>query len=63
MIGMALLTLSDTQFEQEDSLLVALRENEKEFYDEVILEYGGYDMQPKCIDRAIGEATFIVNRL
>lgn len=63
MIGMALLMLSDTSFEQEDSLLEFLRENEKEFYDEIISEYGGYDMQPRGIERAIGEATFIVNRL
>ena len=63
MIGMALLLLSDTQLEKEDSLLEFLREKEMEFYDEIISEYGGYDMQPKGIERAIGEATFIVDRL
>ncbi|TFG11514.1 hypothetical protein EU537_12160 [Candidatus Thorarchaeota archaeon] len=63
MIGMALLRLSEIPLEREDALLKSLKENEKEFYEEIIMEYGGYDMQPKGIERAIGEATFLVNRL
>jgi len=63
MIGTALLALQGNPVEPGGSLMAKIRECEPEYYEEVMLRYGAFDLLPKGVQRGIGEARFIAQRL
>lgn len=63
MIGTALLALQGNPVESGGSLMAKIRDCEPSFYEEVILRYGAYDLQAAAVQRGIGEARFIAQRL
>ncbi|NWF94824.1 MAG: nucleotidyltransferase domain-containing protein [Candidatus Thorarchaeota archaeon] len=62
-IGVALLAMDGVNDLAGSALVDELRERETEFYDQILVEYGAFDFQPKGIERSIGEAKFIAQRL
>lgn len=62
MIGLALLALREA-YNPGDSVMSKLKEHESEFYSQVMLEYGAFDLLPKGVQRGIAEAKFIAQRL
>lgn len=62
MIGLALLTLEGA-YAAGDSVMRNLREYEQDFYEQVMLEYGAFDLLPTGVQRGIAEAKFIAERL
>ncbi len=62
MIGLALLTLEGV-YTAGDSVMRKLREHEQAFYEQVILEYGAFDLLPKGVQRGVAEAKFMAERL
>jgi hypothetical protein len=63
MIGLALLSLSGKSIEDPALFIPELRENEADFFNEMFVEHGAFEFQPKGIQRSIGEAKFISDRL
>ncbi|MDF1538877.1 MAG: nucleotidyltransferase domain-containing protein [Candidatus Thorarchaeota archaeon] len=63
MIGTALLALQGNPVETGGSLMAKIRECEPVFYEEVMLKYGAFDLLPAGVQRGIGEARFIAQRL
>ncbi|MFW9909777.1 MAG: nucleotidyltransferase domain-containing protein [Candidatus Thorarchaeota archaeon] len=63
MIGMALLALHGNPVEENEALMAKLRELEPEFYEQVMLQYGAFDLLPEGVQRGIGEARFIAQQL
>lgn len=62
-LGLALLATEGLMLEDRGDLVDALREREPDFFENVYVEYGAFDFQPRGIRRSIGEAKFIANRL
>ena len=62
MIGMSFLSMKDA-YQSGDSLMAKLREHEPEFYEQVMMEYGAFDLLPKGVQRGINEAKFMSERV
>lgn len=62
-LGKALVTLYDSTAMEDSSFLTTLRDTETEFYRDILVEHGLYDIQLSEIKRIIGEARFIAQRL
>ncbi len=63
MIGLALLSLNGTPVEPGESVPAKLRDCDQTFYEEVMVEFGALDLIPKGVQRGIGEARFMAQRL
>ncbi len=63
MMGRALLALADNPIQKDESLTKKIEEFEPDFYNQILMEYGAYDLQPKAVKRGIGEARFIAQRI
>ncbi len=63
MVGTALLALQGNPVEAGGSLMAKIREHEPVFYEEVMLKYGAFDLLPTGVQRGLGEARFISQRL
>jgi predicted nucleotidyltransferase len=63
MMGLALLALEENPVAPGESVTAKLREFEPTFYEQVMIEYGALDLIPKGIQRGIGEARFMAERL
>ncbi len=63
MIGTALLALQDASLQKGEYFTIKLQELEPEFYQQILLGHGAYDMPSKAVGRGIGEARFIAQRL
>jgi hypothetical protein len=63
MIGLALLALNGTPVETGESVPAKLRESDATFYEQVMVEFGALDLVPKGVQRGIGEARFMAQRL
>ncbi len=61
-IGKTLLRAGGTVIE-EGRFVPQLREHEPEYYKNVFVRYGAFEIQPKGVQRNIGEARFIAQRL
>jgi hypothetical protein len=62
-LGLALLAIDGLIDVDSGMVVKELQERESEFYDQVFIEYGSIDFQPKEIRRSIGEAQFVAQRL
>jgi predicted nucleotidyltransferase len=62
-LGLALLAIDGLSDVDRGKVVKELQERESEFYDQVFVEYGSIDFQPKEIRRSIGEAQFVAQRL
>ena len=62
-LGLALLAIDGLIDLDRGMVVKELQEHESEFYDQVFIEYGSIDFQPKEIKRSIGEAQFVAQRL
>jgi predicted nucleotidyltransferase len=62
-LGLALLAIDGLSDVDSGKVVKKLQERESEFYDQVFIEYGSIDFQPKEIRRSIGEAQFVAQRL
>ena len=64
MLGRVLLALGDVPSTARGKALIReLSINESIFYEQVLVEYGAFEFQPKAIRRSISEAKFIIQRL
>ena len=63
MLGTALLFLQDAPLQKGECFTSKLQEIEPEFYQQILLEHGAYDMPSKAVGRGIGEARFMAQRL
>ena len=62
-LGRALVTIHGKVPDQEGAFIKTLRDSEGQFYKEILLEHGAYDIQLPEIRRIIAEAQFIAHRL
>lgn len=62
-LGRALVTLYDSTALEDSSFLITLRDTEPQFYRDILVEHGAYDIQLSEAKRIIGEAKFIAQRL
>jgi predicted nucleotidyltransferase len=62
-LGFALLATEGLLLEERGQLVEALREREPKFFENIFVEYGAFDFQPRGVKRSIGEAKFIASRL
>jgi hypothetical protein len=62
-LSLTLLLLDGISEIEQTSVTDELREREPEFYEEILVEYGAFEFQSKAVERSIGEARFIVERL
>ena len=49
--------------EEKEIFIKKLREYNDEFFNQILVEHGAYDIQPAEINRIISEAEFIVHRI
>ena len=63
MMGLAMLALEGNPVEPGESVTAKLREFEPTFYEQVMVEYGALDLIPKGVQRGIGEARFMAERV
>ncbi|MHA1906836.1 MAG: nucleotidyltransferase family protein [Candidatus Thorarchaeota archaeon] len=63
MIGLALLALNGHPVETGESVPAKLRDCDQAFYEQVMVEFGALDLIPKGVQRGIGEARFMAQRL
>ncbi|MHA1902799.1 MAG: nucleotidyltransferase domain-containing protein [Candidatus Thorarchaeota archaeon] len=63
LLGMSLLALGGNPVQEDENVVNTIRDYESEFYEQVLVEYGAFDLQPKAISRGIGEAMFVAQRL
>ncbi|MHA1881491.1 MAG: nucleotidyltransferase domain-containing protein [Candidatus Thorarchaeota archaeon] len=63
MLGLAFLALQDAPLQKGEYITIKLHELEPEFYEQILLEHGAYDMPSKAVGRGIGEARFMAQRL
>ncbi len=63
MMGRALLALGDHPIQKDESLTKKIEEFEPDFYKQILMEYGAYDLLPKAVKRGIGEARFMAQRI
>lgn len=62
-LGRALVTLHGKVPDQEGAFIKTLRDSEGQFYKEILLEHGAYDIQLPEIKRIVAESQFIAHRL
>ncbi len=62
-LGKLLLTLGGRPLSDSGALVRELREREPEYYEKIFRKYGGFEFQLKGVERSIGEARFIAQRL
>jgi predicted nucleotidyltransferase len=62
-LGRALVTLHGKIPDQEGAFIKTLRDSEGQFYKEILLEHGAYDIQLPEIKRIVAEAQFIAHRI
>jgi len=63
MTGLALLEVNGTPIEPGESVPAKLRDSYPTFYEQVMVEFGALDLVPKGVQRGIGEARFMAQRL
>jgi hypothetical protein len=62
-IGRALLALAGKFEVDQTSFVQELKENEPVFYENILVRYGAFEFTTKGVQRSIGEAQFIAQRL
>ena len=62
-IGRALLALAGKFEVDQTSFVQELKENEPVFYENILVRYGAFEFTMKGVQRSIGEAQFIAQRL
>ncbi len=62
-LGQALITLDGVTEMRGGVLVDELRDRHPAFYDQLIVQHGGFEFQPKGIERSINEIRFIAQRL
>jgi hypothetical protein len=63
MTGLALLEVNGTPIGPGESIPAKLRESYPTFYEQVMVEFSALDLIPKGVQRGIGEARFMAQRL
>ncbi|MFO7837862.1 MAG: nucleotidyltransferase domain-containing protein [Candidatus Thorarchaeota archaeon] len=63
MIANALLAMHGIQEPDSLEFITSLREKENEFYEDMLLSYCEFNLQPRAISRAIDESKFVLGRL
>ncbi len=63
MIGASILALRGSPNIDPVTFIPELRDAESKFFNDMFLEHGAFEFQPKGIQRSIGEARFIADRL
>ncbi|MGQ4912083.1 MAG: nucleotidyltransferase domain-containing protein [Candidatus Thorarchaeota archaeon] len=62
-LGRSLVAVTGKMPDEEGAFIKTLRVSEPQFYKEIVLEHGAYDLQQPEIKRVIAEAQFIAYRL
>ncbi|MFX0107936.1 MAG: hypothetical protein ACFE7R_06620, partial [Candidatus Hodarchaeota archaeon] len=62
-LGRALLAVAGQFDFDQTGLIQQLKENEPVFYENIMVRYGAFDFTQKGVERSIGEARFIAQRL
>lgn len=62
-LGRVMVLLTGRKVSGEVGLITTLRETETEFFNQILVEHGAYDIQPTEISRIINEAQFLVHRI
>jgi predicted nucleotidyltransferase len=62
-LGKAMVTLHGKGDTGEAGFIASLRDIETEFFNQILVEHGAYDIQPTEINRIISEAQFLVHRI
>lgn len=63
MIGQSLMALKGTYDIEGVNLISNLREQEREFFEEILMRYGAYGFPSESVQRSIKEAEFILQRI
>ncbi|MFW9965902.1 MAG: hypothetical protein ACFFEA_01985, partial [Candidatus Thorarchaeota archaeon] len=62
-IGRVLLAIAGKFEVDQTSFVQELKENEPVFYENILVRYGAFEFTTKAVQRSIGEARFIAQRL
>ena len=62
MLGKAMVVLRGESSPEKTGFIASLRESEAEFFNQILVEYGAYDIQPAEISRIINEVEFLAHR-
>ena len=61
-LGKAMVVLKGEFSPEKTGFIANLRDSEAEFFNQILVEYGAYDIQPAEISRIINEAQFLAHR-
>jgi predicted nucleotidyltransferase len=62
-LGKAMITLHGREDTGEAGFIAGLRETETEFFNQILVEHGAYDIQPAEINRIINETQYLARRI
>ncbi|MFW9956014.1 MAG: nucleotidyltransferase domain-containing protein [Candidatus Thorarchaeota archaeon] len=62
-LGKAMVVLKGEFSPEKTGFIDNLRDSEMEFFNQILVEYGAYDIQPAEISRIINEAEFLAHRI
>jgi predicted nucleotidyltransferase len=62
-LGKAMIILHGIEDTGKTGFIASLRENEKEYFNQILAEHGAYDIQPIEVNRIINEAQFLAHRI